>query len=65
MIRNLVFFFAFLAGAGGVSVQKRSSKDRSHQVYLIFFLDRVPRLSDERIRSMVGKNSGYGVRPVW
>lgn len=72
MIKSLVFlcvyfflslFFAFLAGTC-VSVQHRSSKDKSHQMYLIFFLDRVPRLSCERIRSMVGRDSGQGVRPV-
>lgn len=58
--------FAFLTGVGGLRVQYGSRKGKSHQIYLIFFLDRVTRLLDERTplpRYTVDKN-GWCSGPV-
>lgn len=36
----------------------------NHTRFIFFFWGRVTRLSDERIRYMVGKDGVWGVRPV-
>lgn len=59
--------FAFLTGVGGLRVQYGSRKGKSHQIYVIFFLDRVTRLLDEKaplLRYAVDKNGGVAASPA-